>query len=159
MDNVVDNDAKIVIDVPKSKTKKQALSKQPAEMKKLQTQVDGKVTEMINKDELPVSKDIDWEDVSGIPIFNYHKFSPIERLIEQYHEVLETIQDEKDKENPSNRILTDLQNTLLKINQTLLPYRYSKVDLVKVESPHIPVVTVELTGLTVKKEEVIEIVQ
>ena len=152
------NTPNITIETPiASQSKKKALSKQPADMKKLQQRTEGKVTGMINDDKLPITKDLDWKDVSALPIFQHHKFSPIEQLIEQYNEILELIKDEKEKEKPSVRTISELQSTLFKINQTLLPYRYSKVDLVKVDSPVTPKVTVELTGLTVNAEEVTQV--
>ena len=151
---VSDNsNGRIVIESPKGRLEKQkAITKQPEEMKQLRAISGGQITEMIDKNELPISKDIDWDSVSALPIFKSHKFSPVEELINQYRQLKALYDAELETESPSTRVLADIQATLIKINQSLLPYRYSKVDLVKIENPNAPSITLKLQHLTIEDE-------
>ena len=147
------SNGKIVIESPKGRLEKQkAITKQPAEMKQLRQISGGQITEMIDKDQLPISKDVDWDSVSALPIFKGHRFSPVEKLIKQYQQLEALYDAELETESPSARVLADIQATLIKINQSLLPYRYSKVDLVKIENPNTPSITLKLQHVTIEDE-------
>ena len=151
----------MALKITQDKSKQKELQKKFSSQKKTDAQlkaVTGEtITDLIEKEEFPLSKDVNWEDVSALPIFNEYDFSPIKQLIKQYHNCQELLNQEMDKESPSTRVLLDINTMMFRINQSLTPYRYSKVELVTIENPNAPTIKIEVENLRVEKNEVIDI--
>ena len=137
---------------------KKKLASQTNEVKQTLKSVEGDtITDLVEKEEFPLAKEVNWEDVSALPVFNEYNFSPIESLIKQYANCQELLEEELNKESPNNRFIVDINSLMLRISTSLSPYRYSKVELVTIENPNAPLIKIELENLHINETETIDI--
>ena len=119
---------------------KKKLTRMAKQLKKEKSEIDS----LFSSSDYSIPAQAEWDDVSALRKFEELKFDPLENLYEMNQQLIGMIKKETEKDKPSMRILSDLMILRTRLLSQLMPYRYSRVNIVQLESKDNPEIQIIL---------------